>query len=185
MCVSLRVWMMSGSVTAAWHLCCFSDGVMFVASGREKQLLRVEEAVRSTVSKLHSLKKLSSRATEGIISISSCCPSSFFLLNIRTLEVAKIILVDLAVPWGNSCQEVHKRKASKYQLLVSVCRDGGRTARLFPLSKTSTTGDTLRFLVLAAKIKKNLHQSYNYCWPSFKSKLCQDTLQSSYRANLP
>ena len=52
-CVSLQVWMMSGSVTAAWHLCCFSDGVMFVASGREKQLLRVEGAVRLTVSKQH------------------------------------------------------------------------------------------------------------------------------------
>ena len=45
----------------------------------------------------------------------------------------KIILIELTVPWEDSCDEAFERKSSKYADLVEDCRQKGWSAWLFPV----------------------------------------------------
>ena len=45
----------------------------------------------------------------------------------------KIILIELTVPWEDSCEEAFERKSSKYAELVEECKRRGWSAWLFPV----------------------------------------------------
>lgn len=45
----------------------------------------------------------------------------------------KIILIELTVPWEESCGEAHERKMAKYQELLEQCRAKNWSAWLFPV----------------------------------------------------
>ena len=50
-----------------------------------------------------------------------------------SIEDKKIIVVELTMPWEDSCEVAHERKSLKYQPLVQECKDKVWQAWLFPV----------------------------------------------------
>ncbi|KAJ8353609.1 hypothetical protein SKAU_G00211760 [Synaphobranchus kaupii] len=48
-------------------------------------------------------------------------------------EEKSVLLVELTVPWEEGVEAAHERKRAKYADLVAECREGGWSARLYPV----------------------------------------------------